>query len=129
MEVTGRKLSGPMRILLRLVSVRPLSLRRLWALGLLVLLGVLCASPVWESRGEIRMGAHSAQQGTHHAKQHLEETCEVCSVRALQATAPAPSAVAVNDTSPARVDQVRRESAPSSDLSPTALSRAPPAIG
>lgn len=103
--------------------------RRVLALGLFVLLGALFAAPLWETSAPVRMGAHFEQQGTHHAKQHREETCEVCSVRALQATAPAPSAVAVNYTSPARVDQVRRESAPSSDLSPTALSRAPPAIG
>ena len=125
--VTGRKLSGPMRFPLRLVSARPLSLRRLWALGLMLFLGALFASPLWEREGQVRMGAHLEQQGTRHAEQHREETCEVCGARALQATSPAPVAVAVEYGVPSRVELVRTVAGPSRIFDHTGLSRAPPA--
>ena len=111
-------------------SLRPLSWRvRSVAFLLLVLQGLIAASPFYEPRNVADLPRiHMEQKDAPHVDLHNEDTCAVCSARAVFATLPGPICPLIDAGRQAIVSAAAAQLAPSADARVGTLSRAPPSL-
>jgi hypothetical protein len=103
--------------------------RRITALALLAVQGVIAASPLWEPKLEAPLRSHAEREAARHPGMHNEATCGVCAVRLMSASLPV--RVVHADTSPGQQRHPMWEASASAprDVTPANLSRAPPLRG
>jgi hypothetical protein len=111
-------------------SLRPLTWRvRSVALLLLVLQGLIAASPFYEPRNVADLPrVHMEQKDAPHVDLHNEDTCAVCSARAVFATLPGPVCPLIEAGRQLVVAAAAAEVSPSADARVGTLSRAPPSL-
>jgi hypothetical protein len=115
-------------LLRRHIVIDRRAFNRTAALVVLALQVGIAASPVWEERPGVRLGAHAEEQGSRqHAEQHNEESCVVCAARA-QSQTPASPMPEIAFESP-DLAPLAREEYSANDVRPVSTqSRAPPPI-
>ncbi len=99
--------------------------RQIALVVLLALQGAITFAPLLEANEKGRMGAHAEERGARHKYQHDETTCAVCAVRSLHASPPQ-SCVPLDCERQKTVAALGVPVAPSRQVTPTALPRAPP---
>ena len=111
-------------------SLRPLTWRvRSVALLLLVLQGLIAASPFYEPRNVADLPRiHMEQKDAPQVDLHNDDTCAVCSARAVFATLPGPVCPLIDADRQSIGAAAAAEQSPSADTRVGTLSRAPPSL-
>jgi hypothetical protein len=110
-----------------LSSPRPSPLRRLTASLLILVQLVVALSPIIDGRLGQGAGMHVESTGLTRHYAHEEATCPTCAAQSIHAPAIVPPRLPRPLQTEAPVTRARNDLAPSVDLHPGHLSRAPPA--